>query len=96
MRWTDLVRRSLTYWRTNIAVVAGIATAVAVLAGRCWSATRSAAALRDLMAERLGRMDHVVLSAEFFGERLADDLKSAESFNASFVGVLLIALPGFR
>ena len=97
MRWTDLVRRSLTYyWRTNIAVVAGIATAVAVLAGALLVGDSVRGSLRDLMAERLGRTDHVVLSAEFFRERLADDLKSAESFNASFVGAApLIALPGF-
>jgi hypothetical protein len=97
MRWTDLVRRSLTYyWRTNIAVVAGIATAVAVLAGALLVGDSVRGSLRDLVAERLGRTDHVVLSAEFFREELADGLKSSESFNASFSGAApLIALPGF-
>ena len=34
MRFTDLLTRSLRhYWRTNLAVVLGVATAVAVLAG---------------------------------------------------------------
>ena len=97
MRWTDLLRRSLTYyWRTNIAVVAGIATAVAVLAGALLVGDSVRGSLRDLVTERLGRTDRVVVSAEFFRERLADDLRSTEPFNASFSGAApLIALPGF-
>jgi hypothetical protein len=97
MRWTDLVRQSLIYyWRSNTAVVAGIATAVAVLAGALLVGDSVRGSLRALMAERLGRTDHVVLSVEFFREQLADDLKSTESFNTSFAGVApLIALPGF-
>jgi putative ABC transport system permease protein len=97
MRWTHLVRRSLAYyWRTNIAVVAGIATAVAVLAGALLVGDSVRGSLRDLVVERLGRTDHVVLSAEFFREQLADDLKSTESFNISFSDAApLIALPGF-
>ena len=97
MRWTHLVRRSLAYyWRTNIAVVAGIATAVAVLAGALLVGDSVRGSLRDLVVERLGRTDQVVLSAEFFREQLADDLKSTESFNISFADAApLIALPGF-
>jgi ABC-type lipoprotein release transport system permease subunit len=95
MRWTDLLRRSLTYWRTNIAVVAGIATAVAVLAGALLVGDSVRGSLRDLVTERLGRTDRVVLSVEFFREQLADDLRSTEPFNASFSGAApLIALPG--
>jgi ABC-type lipoprotein release transport system permease subunit len=97
MRWTDLVRGSLTYyWRTNMAVVAGIATAVAVLAGALLVGDSVRGSLRDLVTERLGRTDHVVLSADFFREQLTDDLTSTESFNASFSGAApLVALPGF-
>ena len=61
MRSRDLVLRSLTYyWRTNVAVVAGVATAVAVLAGALLVGDSVRGSLRDLVAERLGRTDHVV------------------------------------
>ena len=37
MKTSKLVGRNLThYWRTNLAVVLGVATAVAVLAGAFW------------------------------------------------------------
>ena len=72
MRWTDLVPRSLTYyWRTNVAVVAGVATAVAVLAGALLVGDSVRGSLRDLVTERLGRTDHIVVSNEFFREQLA-------------------------
>jgi putative ABC transport system permease protein len=96
MRSNDLVHRSLIYyWRTNVAVVAGVATAVAVLAGALLVGDSVRGSLRDLVTERLGRTDHVILSNEFFREQLAGDLKSAESFSGSFAdAVPLMALPG--
>ena len=81
-----LIFRSLTcYWRTNAAVVLGIATAVAVLGGALLIGDSVRGSLRDLLVARLGRTDHVVVSPGFFRERLADEVGSA---------VPLIALPG--
>ena len=97
MQSGDLVLRSLIYyWRTNLAVVTGVATAVAVLAGALLVGDSVRGSLRDLSAQRLGRTDHVVVSSEFFREQLVEDLTSAESFRSAFSGAApLVALPGF-
>ena len=66
-----LLRNLLYYWRTNLAVVAGVATAVAVLAGALLVGTSVRASLRDLMVQRLGATGTVVASDRFFREDLA-------------------------
>jgi len=69
-----LSRRALTYyWRTNLAVVLGIATAVAVLAGALIVGDTVRGSLRDLVTHRLGRVDHVVQSSGFFREALGKE-----------------------
>ena len=74
MRASRLVYRGLIhYWRTNIAVVLGVATAVAVLAGALLVGDSVRGSLRDLVVQRLGHTDQVVLSSGFFREQLADD-----------------------
>jgi hypothetical protein len=97
MRLKDLIVRSLTYyWRTNVAVVAGVATAVAVLGGALLVGDSVRGSLRELVAQRLGRTDHVIASPRFFREQLADDLRSVPSFTTAFTGAApLIVLPGF-
>src|SRR5262245_46717066 len=91
-----LVRRSLAYyWRTNLAVVLGVATAVAVLAGALLVGDSVRGSLRDLVVQRLGRADRVVVSSGFFRQALAEDLRGDEAFAASFAGVApLIAMQG--
>jgi putative ABC transport system permease protein len=77
MRTRTLVLRGLSYyWRTNVAVVLGVATAVAVLAGALLVGDSVRGSLRDLVLQRLGRADQVVSSAGFFREGLADALAS--------------------
>ena len=69
---TRLLLRNLRYyWRTNAAVVAGVATAVAVLAGALLVGQSVRASLRDLLNERLGATDYVVSADRFFREELA-------------------------
>src|SRR5438132_2816000 len=88
MKPTLLVRRALAYyWRTNVAVVLGVATAVAVLAGALVVGDSVRGSLRDLVLQHLGRADHIVLSERFFREALADDLRADEIFSASFEAV---------
>ena len=65
------LRSLLHYWRTNLAVIGGVAIAVAVLAGALMVGVSVRASLRDLAIERLGRADRVVLSEGFFREQLA-------------------------
>src|SRR5262249_53972763 len=73
MRRGSLVLRGLTYyWRTNVAVVLGVATAVAVLAGALLVGDSVRGSLRELVLQRLGRAGPVGSSAGLFREGLAD------------------------
>src|SRR4051794_7153585 len=84
------------YWRTNLAVIAGIATAVAVLAGALLVGDSVRGSLRDLFLQRLGRTDQIVTAPRFFREQLAIDLEHQSQFqSAGFESVCpLIALTG--
>jgi ABC-type lipoprotein release transport system permease subunit len=87
MTTRGLVLRNLRhFWRTNLAVIAGVAVAVAVLAGALLVGDSVRGSLRALVLERLGRTDRVVLSDGFFREALAGDLESDPGFRAAFTG----------
>ena len=59
----QLLQRNLTYfWRTNLAVVAGVAIAVSVLAGALLVGDSVRGSLRDLFLQRLGNTDQVITS----------------------------------
>jgi putative ABC transport system permease protein len=94
MHALTLVKRNLThYWRTNLAVILGVATAVAVLAGALLVGDSVRGSLRGLALARLGRTDLVITASGFFRERLADDLQSHDQFAADFNGACpIIAL----
>ena len=67
--------RSATYhWRTNLAVVLGVAAAVSVLGGALLVGDSVRGSLRDLVLSRLGRTSDVVASMGFFRDALAQDL----------------------
>jgi len=73
-----LLQRNLRYyWRTNLAVVLGVATAVAVFAGALLVGESVRGSLRRLTLERLGRTDSALLSSRSFRERLTDALPDA-------------------
>ena len=97
MRSTQLLKQSLThYWRTNLAVVFGVATAGAVLAGALLVGDSVRASLRELVVQRLGQTDRVITSTGFFRDQLANDIQSDSRFAAAgFVATCpLIALEG--
>jgi putative ABC transport system permease protein len=76
-----LVKRNLAYyWRTNLVVVFGVATAVAVLAGALLVGDSVRASLRELFLQRVGNADQVVTAAGFFREKLADELQAHTLF----------------
>ena len=78
MRTTRLLKRGLAYyWQTNLVVVLGVATAVAVLAGALLIGASVRGSLRDLVSQRLGNTDHIVTSPTFFREQLAAELGGA-------------------
>lgn len=72
MRMRTLVLNNLKwYWRSNLAVVAGVAIAVAVLAGALAVGSSVKESLRDLILSRLGRTDYAVVSTGMFRDQLA-------------------------
>jgi putative ABC transport system permease protein len=72
MQAGTLVKRSLRYyWRTHLAVVLGVSTGVAVLAGALLVGDSVRASLRDLVLSRLGRTDYVISAGGLFREQLA-------------------------
>lgn len=95
MRTTKLIKRNLSYyWRTNVAVIFGVATAVAVLAGALVVGDSVRSSLRNLFLQRLGNTDYLV-TAGFFRERLADDLQQHSEFaSAGYTACPLIAIRG--
>lgn len=86
MTTATLLKRNLIYhWRTNAAVVCGVAIAVAVLAGALLVGDSVRASLRELVLGRLGRTAYVVSAANFFREELVAELRANPGFaNASF------------
>jgi len=85
MDFRQFVRRSLTYyWRTNLAVVLGVATAVAVLAGALLVGDSVRGSLADLVQQRLGATDLAIVAPQFFREQLAADLSADPRFAGSF------------
>ncbi|MEP7270296.1 MAG: ABC transporter permease [Acidobacteriota bacterium] len=96
MQIKDLVRRSLVYyWRSNLAVIAGVATAVAVLAGALLVGESVRASLRQLVLNRLGATDEVISAPGFFRAGVAGDLEKHAEFQKQFrAAVPLIILEG--
>jgi ABC-type antimicrobial peptide transport system permease subunit len=79
MRISTLLARNLKwYWRTNLAVLLGVATAAGVLGGALLVGDSVRASLRSLVLARLGNTEYVVSRNGFFREQLAG------SFGAAF------------
>ncbi|MDX2034125.1 MAG: ABC transporter permease [Blastocatellia bacterium] len=96
MNLSTLVQSNLRhFWRTNLSVLLGVATAVAVLAGALLVGDSVRASLRNLALARLGATDWVIAGSSFFREGLAADLQADERFAPAFqAAVPLIALEG--
>jgi hypothetical protein len=78
MRTYTLLARNLTwYWRTNLAVLLGVAVATGVLGGAALVGESVRATLRDLVLDRLGDTDSIVTRNGFFREDLAAALQPA-------------------
>jgi ABC-type lipoprotein release transport system permease subunit len=89
MRARRFILRNLThFWRTNLAVVLGAATTVAVLAGALLVGDSVRASLRELALMRLGRATHAVTSEYFFREGLAEALTRGGHVDAAPLVVL--------
>ena len=95
-RLATLIRRNLRhYWRTELAVVAGVGVAVAVLAGALLVGDSVRASLRDLFLLRLGSVDYAISSGGLFREGLARDIEGRTGFSESFRAACpILALEG--
>jgi putative ABC transport system permease protein len=82
------------YWRTNLAVIAGVAIAVAVLSGALLVGESVKESLRSLLYQRLGATEYVVSADRFFSENLASDLKSTGDTTNSWDNCAIIYLQG--
>ncbi|MEZ5355530.1 MAG: ABC transporter permease [Bryobacteraceae bacterium] len=72
MTTATLIRRGLAYYRrTNLAVVAGVATAVAVLAGAFLVGDSVRSSLRRIAVERIGNTQSLLTATNLFREQLA-------------------------
>ena len=92
MSITRLVVRSAIYhWRTNVAMLLGVATAVSVLGGALLVGDSVRGSLRELALSRLGKTDHAISSLGFFRDGLAADLAAHGAAGAA----PLIATRGF-
>lgn len=97
MRASSLIKRSLAYyWQTNLVVILGVATAVAVLTGALLIGESVRGSLRDLVSQRLGRTNDFVASTGFFREQLATDLLQPVASTTTGIAATcpLIALDG--
>jgi putative ABC transport system permease protein len=72
-----VLRSARHYWRTNLAVLLGVAAAVSVLSGALLVGDSVRGSLRDIAVGRLGRTDQVLSSTGFFRDALAGDLQKA-------------------
>jgi ABC-type lipoprotein release transport system permease subunit len=88
----ELILQSLKYyWRTNIAVVLGVAVAVAVLSGALLVGDSVRGSLRALVVERLGKTEHVILSSGFVREQLAEEIRKDPAFAADGITPMILA-----
>jgi len=90
-----LIIRSLRYyWRTNLAVIAGVATAVAVLSGALLLGNSVKESLRSLLYQRLGTTEYVISADRFFDQNLAGNLTSTGDAANSRDSCAIIYLQG--
>lgn len=78
MTRSDLTRRSLRhYWRTNLAVAAGLAIATATLVGSALVGESVRESLRGIAAGRLGNTGTAIVAAQPFAADLASRIGAA-------------------
>jgi ABC-type lipoprotein release transport system permease subunit len=68
------------HWRGHLAVVLGVMVGTAVLTGALLVGDSLRGSLRDLTRERLGRIDHALVSERFFGDDLGNVLAQQPDF----------------
>lgn len=72
------------YRRVHLAVALGVCVATAVLTGALLVGDSVRGSLRDLTLERLGRIDHALVTGQPFRAELADELSATAGFDENF------------
>jgi len=97
LTFRSLLRRNLRYYfRTHLAVVAGVAVAVGVLTGALLVGDSVRGSLQDLFVKRLGRTDHAVVSSGFFRDDLAEEMLPGSAPLVVFEGMVTNERTGRR
>ncbi len=78
----------LHHWRVNLAVACGAAAGTAVLTGALLVGDSMRGSLRDLTLDRLGRIEHALVSEQFFRADLADELAAQPEFREHFAAAV--------
>ena len=94
---SQLVIQSLFhYWRTNLAVLLGVAAGTAVISGALIVGDSVRASLRQMTLDRLGKIDFVLSGPRFVREQLADEVgrsrRDGEPESKSSIGVVAPAI----
>ncbi len=73
-----VIFRSLRFaWRTNLAIMLGVAVSAAVIGGALIVGDSVRASLRQMTLDRLGDVDEVVTGPRFFTEKLSESTRTA-------------------
>ncbi|HCS51480.1 MAG TPA: hypothetical protein DIW81_07780, partial [Planctomycetaceae bacterium] len=75
MNRTQLILRTLRYyWRTNLAVLLGVAVGAAVICGALIVGDSVRYSLEQMTLDRLGNVDYALSGSRFFREEIAADI----------------------
>ena len=78
--WQYLRRTLAHHWRTNLAVLLGVAAGTAVLTGALLVGDSVRGSLRQMTLDRLGQVDHVLSGPRFVRQQLASEIASLPLF----------------
>jgi ABC-type lipoprotein release transport system permease subunit len=79
-RWRFVIRSLIHHWRVHLAVLLGVSAATAVLTGALLVGDSMRGSLQYIALDRLGRIDHIILSDRFFRAELAAELMDVPQF----------------
>jgi len=74
------IRRSLFhFWRTNLAVILGVAVATAVIGGALIVGDSVRASLRQMTLDRLGKIDAALTGLRFIRQELGEEIAKSNA-----------------
>ncbi|MCA8999863.1 MAG: hypothetical protein KDA80_22905, partial [Planctomycetaceae bacterium] len=85
-----LIRNLSYYWRTNLAVIAGVIAATAVIGGALVVGDSVRDSLKQMSLDRLGKIDHAINGPRFFRQELAEELENASELAVKAAPVLIM------